>query len=284
MTRLCRMSAGLLAMFAASACSAQPSQSESEFAREMIPRLQAAMPGAEMAPDPEEVLTIRIAKWNDFDDAQINLHRIYGYCLNATPTDCETVKQEFVEKIAYRPPPPEAKDLRVIVRDAQYWDYIRETFAEKGGLPFHRQIGDDLYAILAFDSPETIALAQPDQLAEMGLDEDAAWTRATSQTKAVLPQLPDGKSLSRQAVAYENEEYLASLLVDLDSWEIIARNAGPDLFVTAVSDQFVFVGIMGSGPGLDKFRQTVAEDCKASPRCVSPNIYRFRNGRWVIAD
>ena len=43
------------------------------------------------------------------------------------------------------------------------------------------------------------------------------------------------------------------------------------------------VGPMPDGPSLEAFRETVDEDCRAQPRCVSPNIYRFRGGRWVIA-
>ena len=68
------------------------------------------------------------------------------------------------------------------------------------------------------------------------------------------------------------------------SWRGIAAEAGPDLFVTAVSDHFVFVGSMPDGARLEAFKQTVREDCAAQQRCVSPNIYCFRDGRWMIAD
>jgi len=38
-------------------------------------------------------------------------------------------------------------------------------------------------------------------------------------------------------------------------------------------------------PDVGFFHQLVgSEDCAAQQRCVSPNIYRFREGRWVIAD
>lgn len=273
----------LLMFTTVSGCKAQAQPSEAEFAAAMIPRLQAALPDAELASDPDDPLAIKLDKWNDMEDAQINLHRIYGYCLNATAQDCETVSAEFIEKITYRPPPPEAKDLRVIVRDSQYWAYVEETFAAKGTLPPHRRIGEDLYAILAFDSPETITLAQGDDLKEMGLEGDAAWVLAQRQTAAILPPLPDGAAVKKQGVAFQDFEYLPSMLVDSAGWDRLARQVGPDLFVTAVSDGFVFVGLMPAGPGLDEFRKTVQEDCNAQPRCISPNIYRWRNGRWVIA-
>ena len=57
----------------------------------------------------------------------------------------------------------------------------------------------------------------------------------------------------------------------------------PALSVTAVSYRFVLVCTLPSGPKLEDLRQTVREDCDAQPRCVSPNIYRFRDGQWVIA-
>src|SRR5690606_9417433 len=103
-------------------------------------------------------------------------------------------------------------------------------------------------------------------------------------TKEILPPLPSSKQLRESAIAYEDEEYLTSLLVDLSAWEEIAREVGPDMFITAVSDQFVLVATMPAGKNLEDFRRTVADDCAAQERCISPDIYRFREGKWVVAD
>ncbi|MBD3728320.1 MAG: hypothetical protein IE933_01310 [Sphingomonadales bacterium] len=281
MRLLARIALAIAGLGLASSCQAQPT--EREFSEAMLPQMEAAMPGATLALDPDDPLTIRLSNWQGWEDAQINLHRIYGFCLNNPAKDCAAVKAEFVDHLAEKPPESSANSLRVIVRDRQYWDYIAQTFPDKGKLPPHRQIGDDLLAILAFDNPKTIALAQPERLAELGLDEEAAWALARKQMAAILPALPDGAGLREQPVAFEDFEYLASLLDNTAGWDKVARDAGPDMFLTVVSDRFVFVGVMPPGQQLERFRRTVEDDCKAQPRCVSPNIYRFRDGRWVVA-
>jgi len=252
---------------------------------EMIARLAKAMPGATLSADPDDPLVI-VFKGGDWGEGSFNLHRIDGYCRQASARDCANVKAEFVAKVARKPAKATAASLRLIVRDRDYKDYVDSVgkqAPDKGDFAKYRQIGDDLFAFLAADSADTIALVGDVTLKELGLTADQAWAQAQAQTRAVLPPLPDPQQLTKTATAYEDKEYLASLLIDLPAWGAIAAKVGPDLFVTAVSDQFVFVGTLPDGPKLEKFRKTVAEDCRAQERCVSPHIYRFRDGRWVIA-
>ncbi|ABC64322.1 hypothetical protein ELI_11150 [Erythrobacter litoralis HTCC2594] len=268
-------------------CIAAPAQaqgSEGEFARQLLPQLQAAFPGAELAIGADDPLRVDVTGMEGWDDATINLHRIYGFCTTASADECTAIASEYVANISYRPPPPGRADLRVLVRDARYMANIRENFGAKGSLPYHRAIGDDLFAILAFDSPETIMLAMPATVAELGLSEAEAWKVAREQTASGLPPLPDGTALRSNATLFQDYDYLPSMLADLEAWAPIAAAAGPDLLATAVSDSAVFIGVMPSGPMLDGFRITVEEDCAAQPRCVSPHIYRFRQGKWVIAQ
>lgn len=263
------------------ACQAAPS--EREFSEDMLARLRVSEPQAELRIKADEPLVIQQVEDGKWDKAFINLHRVYQYCLSAIPADCEASKREFAGKIGIKPPPPKPETLRLIVRGNDYVAYVREMFGPSGKLLEPRQIGDDLYAILAFDAPDTIAVATTDMLKDLNLTLDAAWFLAMRQTKAVLPPLPDGKKLSRVAMAYQDKEYLGSLLADPEGWRRVASDAGPNMFVTVVSDQFVFVGMMPDGPELDSFKQSVAEDCLQQQRCTSEHVYRFRDGRWTIA-
>ena len=34
----------------------------------------------------------------------------------------------------------------------------------------------------------------------------------------------------------------------------------------------------------DKLVKAVQEDCDAAERCISPHVYRFRDGKWAVAD
>ena len=242
------------------------------------------MPGADMALKADESLVIEVRKNAVRDSGVINLHRIWLYCQNVPAKDCEDSKAEFLTKIAYVPPPVRPDSLRLIVRDQDYYAYIRDQPAEKGErLGIGRPIGGGLYALLASDSAEATAMAGDKALKEMGLTEQQAWDIAFRQTKAKLPPLPSGKKLSKAGFAYQDQEYLGSLLIDLAAWERISRDAGPDLFVTVVSDGFVLVGTIQAGAALESFKQTVADDCKQQQRCISPYVYRFERGAWKVA-
>ncbi|PKP86788.1 MAG: hypothetical protein CVT78_11050 [Alphaproteobacteria bacterium HGW-Alphaproteobacteria-17] len=248
----------------------------------MIEMLRKAHPGTDFASGVQELEVT--AKGGAWEEATINLHRIYLFCQTATEADCDTIKSEFVGKIGAKPQTLDVASLRIIVRDEEYVDYARKL----GTKPDERQaiyrpIGEDLFALLASDGPETIALVGDKGLAELGLSESDAWDRAWRQTRSVLPTIPEPAKFREQAMAFESKEYLASITADLPAWQKVSDAVGPDLFMTVVSDQFVFVGPMPNGPNLEAFRTTVEEDCRAQPRCVSPNIYRFRDGQWVIA-
>lgn len=256
--------------------------SESSFRTEMIARLEKAYPGVGFKPGAEDLVIT--AEGGGWDERTINVHRIFLFCQNAPAEDCDTVKQEFAVNIGQQPDAPTPGSLCIIVRDREYVAYLEQMEAEsKQRLSVRRPIGEDLFALLASDSKGAIASVGDKALADLGLSEEDAWNRAWRQTVAILPVMPEPAKFREQAMAFEAEEYLASITADLATWQKISDAVGPDLFMTAVSDQFVFAGPMPDGPDLESFRQTVEEDCRAQPRCVSPHIYRFRDGRWVIA-
>ena len=256
--------------------------SEAQFRSEMIEIFRKAYPASDFVPGGQElVVAVKGGAW---EDATINLHRIYFFCQTAVKADCDAIKSEFVEKIGAKPQTLDEASLRIIVRDKEYVDYARKLGTDPDERhAIYRSIGEDLFAILASDGPETIALVGDKGLVELGLSEADAWNRAWRQTRSILPAIPQPAKFREQAMAFESEEYLASISADLPAWQAVSDAVGPDLFMTVVSDQFVFVGPMPDGPNLEAFRTTVEEDCRAQPRCVSPNIYRFRGGEWVIA-
>jgi len=219
-------------------------------------------------------------KWGD---ARINLHRFHAFCADATSEDCEGVLANFVTRVTAPRPEPAAANLRIVVRNEGYLNHLLQT-QPRDALPIYRQIGDDLFALLAFSGPSGVLIAIPEQLRALELGDEAAWALAGKQTRAMLPPLPKAIDLVRDPVAFEDGDLLTSLLADTQGWRRIAEEVGPDLLVTAVSDQFVFAGLLPDHPRMREFKQVVREDCAASERCLSPNVYRFRDGRWVIVE
>lgn len=275
--------AALMALLLALPASAQ--RSGTPFERDMLQRFSKALPGSQLNLKAGEPLVIQI-KGGEWDEAEINLHRIDYYCSQSSADECETAKSEFVRKLTTKPEDPTPDSLRLVVRDQQYLDYITHNMPEKAGEDpaIHQRIGEGLYAFLAFDMPEAIGVIGDKSLKDMSLTRDQAWRRALDQTRTHLPALPKADDLKQGPVALEGSGYLPGLLIDLPSWERLAIQTGPDLFVAATSDQLVVVGIMPAGEDFDGMKKSVADDCAQQERCVTPFVYRLRKGRWVIAD
>lgn len=257
--------------------------SPAQFAGEMIARLKAAHPESIFANEGALPLQVTV-KGGGHDGAQIMLYRIYDYCRNVPAESCEASKADFVAKVLAPLPEARRENLRVIVRGADYYDAAQQQGSKEKRQPwfFARKIGDDLYEILALDSPTQIALANSADLKRMRLRPEAAWSLARTQTWQATPPLPDPASLLAEAAVFEGKEYVGSMLADTQGWQAVREAIGPDLFVTVTSDQFVMVSLMAEGPGLDRFAEAVAADCRGVERCISPHVYRFEQGMWVI--
>jgi hypothetical protein len=257
--------------------------SERDFAAAMRERLRAAAPGIETRISASDPLVIEMKHEGQWGSARINLHRLHAFCAEAAAEDCEAVLANFVRRTTAPRPEPAVPALRVIVRNQLWLDRVLET-QPADARPLYRQIGDDLFALLAFAFPDGVAIAIPEQLRALGLEDERAWRVAGEQTRAVLPDLPLEVDLAQCPVSFQEYDFLPSLLADADAWPALAEKAGPDLFAAAISDFSVWIGVMPDGPRFDGFKQAVRAECAEWERCISPNVYRFRDGRWVIAE
>ncbi len=270
---------GILAVPAA----AQTDQAARDFAERVIPQVEAALPDVTVTSNAQEPLQLDLAGHPDWEDAEINLHRIYNFCLSASKTDCQAELDNMLSVITQPQPEYGPENLRVVVRDADYFSYVL-NMAEDESMPLHKQIGDDLFAIIALDSPQAIAIAPPENITDMGLTPDQAWELATKQTLDDMARIPldEAEGFTEGMTIFEGEEYVASLLFDIEYWTKLSAILGPDMVVAAVSDQTAVVAVFDPEL-LEGFKEAVAADCNTAARCVSPNVYRLRDGMWRIA-
>lgn len=262
------------ALLSGTGCSAQVSEKQ-RFVAEMIRQIQQRVPGVTVV-QRDDPLSVSL-KGGGRAESTLNFHRIYGYCRHASAADCTAVRTEFLDKVLRNPmpPAPTPESLRIAVRDAQYVRHVPAIVAEP--------IGEDLFAVLVSNAPDSVSTVPPEALGTLKLTRGQAWARAWQQTRAGLPALPSPSAMAQNPVLFAEQPYLATLLADTKAWRAIADVAGPELFVTVVADDMVFVARMPDGPRLEQFKQTVREDCASQQRCISPNLYRFRDGRWVVS-
>ncbi len=264
---------------------AQDDPAERTFAEQALPEIVAAVPDAEVSMEPGDPLQINIKRANEAGSDTINLHRLRAFCQTITREECAAERTHLIEVITTTPSraEPVAADLRIIVRDAEYWGYAERALGKSGTLPIHRRIGDDLYAIIAIDSTQTIQTANSENISNLGLTETEAWTQAARQTEAIIPSLPENQAIGDGLFAFQGEEYTGTMLAFPDRWTALAAVNGPDLAVIVPSDQIVAAAVIPDGEDLDGFRQFAQEQCDLAPRCISSNVYRWREGQWVIS-
>ena len=282
-----RLLLGLLAALLLAAPLSAQAKSPESFSQEMIALLRKSDPGGRYTIDPEDPLHV-VGQRTKGDEKPAEFHiyfdRIYAFCTKNPGPDCDAERTAFVRAMSTPFPDNGAKAIRVIVRDQEYVD-AATGYKDKDGQPMAlaQPLGGGLHMLLALDSPDAIAIIGAGRLKELELDQTAAWTLGTIQTRSILPPLPKAADLKQSWIVFEGREYYGSLLVDLAAWQRISDEVGPDLFVTVTSDQLVVVGTIKDGDGLDKLAEATAQDCAAASRCISPHVYRFRDGEWVVA-
>lgn len=276
-----------LAVTAAVPASAAPPTRQA-FSKEMIARFRKADPSAVFAADPADPLHVMVTRpvkpGDKPETAQIFFDRIYAYCQQAPAADCEASKARWVRGMGQPPGALTLSSLRVIVRGKDY----AEAAAQRRGdddqlLALIRPIGDDLYMILASDSPDAIAMLSSAGLEKLEVTEAQAWLLAETQTRGILPQIPTAPALRKAWQGFQGDAYMGSVAMDLPAWQKLADEVGPDLFMTVATDQIVIVGLVPDGKPLDDLADAVRADCAAAERCISPHVFRFRDGKWIIA-
>lgn len=266
---------------------AHAQSSEERFRTEMIGRIAKVMPDATLTPKPGDPLAVLVTG-GPWSEGQINFDRIYHFCQQASAEDCEAEKAQLIAFLGEKHEAVTPASLRLVVRDRQFVEAANDMGAPQNGETadtlIAEPLGGGLFAVLAADSPRALRLMMGKSLEDLHLTRAEAWAVARRQTIALLPPFPDAEKLMGANVLFEENELGASLMIDLPAWAKLAREVGPDLFVAVLADGILFVGVAADGPRLEAVKQAVATDCAAMARCTSPRVYRFRDGRWAIAE
>lgn len=110
---------------------------QANFVKDMVRLVQHAQPTGKVSAAGEDWQKLRVDFPGEDQDRTVNIGRIWSYCQTASKADCKTAKEEFARKTALRPPEGKLADLRVIVRDQAYYDYVKNLPAPPDGVAPH---------------------------------------------------------------------------------------------------------------------------------------------------
>ncbi|MBV7259027.1 hypothetical protein [Erythrobacter crassostreae] len=285
MIRPLTLSLALLCSFFATHVAAQDGPAERDFAKRFLPKLQKVSPESVVYSEPGDPLQINFDREDGSDGpVTVNLHRMFQFCQTISPQECNAQMAEFIAEMRREPPGSKAENLRIIVRDASYLEYVENSVAGTSLIPVYRKIGDDLFAILALDAEQSISVIGQDTLKDMGLDGDEAWDRARRETLALILAFGENDDFGQGLVSFEGDEYVGSMALMRDQWAKVAARQGGKLAVAIPSDYFFLAVSVADGEELKQFKELAVELCQMASRCISPNVYRIRDGGWVIAE
>lgn len=272
----------LAAALAATPAAAQAPADQAAFTRDLAERLRSAMPGERI----EVAGPLQLGIDREPEDGEINLGRIWNFCAQAGPAECEATIAHFVTTVAAAlgdQAPLTREQLRVAVRHTDFCDDIGRRAAEAGRGQYFvtRPAAPQLCAVLMADYPEAMRALDSSDLDALGLEAGAAWALAERQTFAGLPQPDTLEGLADNVVAVTEFDYVPSLLLNLDGWRRAAAAAGGELIVAVPSDGFLIVGRRDLVTDLAGFAATTREGFAAAERGISPLVYRWTGTGWA---
>lgn len=252
------------------------------FTQEMAASLRGAYPGTTFVITGQFSLKVRNAIGGD---VEINLDRVWGFCNHNPHDECEAAKNRFVSAVAEliiaESEKIERDNLRLAVRSREYVDSMAKIYEQKdGNRLLYKEIAEEISLVLVLDHPNTTSLVGSDQLKDLGLSEQKAFSVARRQMIAHLPHVPNYEDISERIVAYTDFDYAPSMLIE-EGWDQLALASKGKLFVAVPADNLVLVGLIDDGAALEKLRAAVREDFQAAERGVSPLVYRRVNGKWL---
>jgi hypothetical protein len=189
-----------------------------------------------------------------------------------------------VDIVNETPAPLTRAQLRVAVRSTDFCDHLATLEAERPGQRPLTRPGPaaGLCTVLMADYPNRMRTVPGEDLPALELDAAAAWALAERQTLAALPAPESLEGLDRSLVVVTDMDYVPSLILAGEGWRRAA--AGGELLLAVPTDGFAVVARRANVPDLAQFRAAVRENFETGERGISPHIYRWTAGGWVVAE
>jgi hypothetical protein len=132
------------------------------------------------------------------------------------------------------------------------------------------------------DYGTTLSAVVVADLPSLSLERAAAWRIARDQVLARYPRFDREVSLVDGRDRLEGRA-VSSMLLDSDAWDRLTVKYG-ELLVAVPHEGLLLIRRAGSAADLADMRAEVRREMEAAPRPISPMIYRYSKGRWLVAN
>ncbi|HLH11409.1 MAG TPA: hypothetical protein VKV77_05955 [Methylovirgula sp.] len=216
---------------------------------------------------------------------ETHLGNIYSYCRRNSADECAGALELHLDRIVAAHNEGETRvsrsDLRVVVRQKEYVDEIKEHLGDSGD-PIAEPLCADLWVLGVADQPDTIRMLQPSDLTALDLSPDEILALAKQNTKAEeRGRVPTVKDAHKgEAGVLIGDTYTASLFAFPELWAPLAHAFGGLIVTAPSSDQLLFMP--DDGPGAAAALRKIAEvDFETAMRPLSQAVCRWTENGWV---
>ena len=243
---------------------------------------EQADPSAKLS-QPEPLL-IRVEVGGRTLDARLDsLHRNcvsqVGFCRDAV----KRYIASWLEFVKGAPEKPNAAQLRVLLRDADYVEQLTTSHSRAGAAaPLAKQYLGELWMVLAIAGETVNWIASEKTLALLGLDAAAAFEIALKHTRQAIPRLPHVARPLQGPFSISIGEYDSTRMLLHSDWAAVAPAHKGELLASVPATDVIIFGSSATPEDAAQLKDLASRVMRNASSPLSTDVYRWRGNRWEL--
>jgi hypothetical protein len=268
----------LATLLCASAAAASVPKNQTDFTKFVADQVRSSVP-KDVEVVVTEPLTVKMG------ELQLNLDRIYGFCLNNN-SGCPGVVDSYVKAAVQtfndQNAVPTRESLRLALRREPYILQIQKAFDDQRKLQ-PRPFVEGLLLLPVMDSPRTMRFLSLKDDETLGMSADEVFELAKANTRTALRPLKEAAKVAiHGAIGTLNGDNESSLLIFHNDWApLVAQQNGALIAVAPETDSILYVG-EDTPQAIDALRALAKQVMGHSQRPLSDVLLRWKDQGWEV--
>lgn len=212
------------------------------------------------------------------------LYNLYSYCQrNINNCGQAIVARAWQFKVAHQngDPPISKSNLRVVVRDGEHVDELKQRYGDDINALVEPLCGD-LWAIVVEDSPTMVSYPKPAEIKALGLSVDDGLKLALANTKAALKKgVPNLTPKDKADLSVFVGDDFVTTFAFPELWAPVAQTFGGTLIVAVPSTDQMFIVGDDTPDALELMHKAVDDEWAHAERPLSKSLYGWTEKGWV---